>query len=110
MAPYGTQGFAPTLSEMQELTTGSLVSVGIVHASSGIPDREAFTSHNVNLTDRSGQTGAVRYWYTGPVWPETSRYQWNSNLNSNFAIQPVRTGIPAGLAGIPAGLAGIPVI
>ena len=62
----------------------------------------------VLITDRSGQTGAVRYRYTGPVWPETGRYRWNSNLNSNFAVQPVRTGIPVGLIGIPAGLTGIP--
>ena len=50
----------------------------------------------VLLTDRSGQTGAVRYRYIGPVWPETGRYRWNSYLNSNFIVQPVRTGIPAG--------------
>ena len=56
----------------------------------------------VLLTDRSGQTGAVRYRYTGPVWPETGRYRWNSN----FAVHPVRTGIPVGLAGIPVGLTG----
>jgi len=49
----------------------------------------------VNLTDRSGQTGTVRYRYTGLVWPETGRYRWNSN----FAVQPVRTGIPVGLTG-----------
>ena len=60
----------------------------------------------VLLTDRFGQTGAVRYWYTGPVWPETGRYWWNSNLNSNFAVQPVRTGISAGLTGLPVGLTG----
>src|SRR6185312_9070956 len=60
----------------------------------------------VNLTDRSGQTGAVRYRYTGPVWPETGRYRWKSNLNSNFAVQTVRTGIPVGLTGLPAGLTG----
>ena len=29
----------------------------------------------VLLTDRSGQTGAVRYRYTGPVWPETGQYR-----------------------------------
>ena len=60
----------------------------------------------VLLTDRSGQTGAVRYRYTTPVWSETGRYRWNSNLNSNFAVQPVRTGIPAGLTGLPVGLTG----
>ena len=49
----------------------------------------------VNLSDRSGQTGAVRYRYTGPVWPETGINRSNSNLNSKNSVQPVRTGIPA---------------
>ena len=49
------------------------------------------------LTDRSGQIGVVRYRYTGLVWPETGRYRWKSNLNSNFAVQTVRTGIPVGI-------------
>ena len=31
-----------------------------------------------------------------PVWPVTGRNRSNSNLNSNFPVQPVRTGIPAG--------------
>ena len=65
-----------------------------------------FLLARVLITDRSGQTGAVRYRYTGPLWPETGRYRWNSNLNSNFAVQPVRTGIPAGLTGLPVGLTG----
>ena len=30
-------------------------------------------------------------------------------LNLNFAVQPVRTGIPVGWTGLPAGLAGLPV-
>ena len=47
------------------------------------------------LLDRSG----VRFRYTSPIWPVTGRNRSNSNLNSNFAVQPVRTGIPAGLAG-----------
>ena len=47
----------------------------------------------VNLTDRSGQTGTVRYRYTSPVWPEIGRYRSKSNLNSKISI---RTGIPAG--------------
>ena len=64
------------------------------------------TDPKQGFTYRSGQTGVVRYRYIGPVWLETGRYRWNSNLNSNFAVQPVRTGIPAGLAGIPAGLIG----
>ena len=53
----------------------------------------------VSLTDRSGQTGRVRYRYTGPVWPETGRYRSKSNLNSKFVVQTVRTGIPVGLTG-----------
>ena len=60
----------------------------------------------VNLTDRSGQTGAVWYQYIGPVWPETGPNRLNSNLNSKAAVQPVRNGIPAGLAGLPVGLTG----
>ena len=60
----------------------------------------------VSLTDRSGQTSRVRYWYTGPVWPETGQYRSKSNLNSKFAVQTVPTGIPAGLTGLPVGLTG----
>ena len=45
------------------------------------------------------QTAGLRYRYTGPFWPVTGRNRWNSNLNSNFAVQPVRTGLPAGLTG-----------
>ena len=63
----------------------------------------------VNLTDQSGQTGAVWYWYTGQVWPETGSNRLNSNLNSKTAGQPVRNGLPVGLTGLPAGLAGLPV-
>ena len=54
----------------------------------------------VSFTDRTGQTAGVRYRYTGPVWPETGRYRSNSNLNSKNSVQPVRTGIPAGLIGL----------
>ena len=54
----------------------------------------------VSFTDRTGQTAGVRYRYTGPVWPETGRYRSNSNLNSKNSVQPVRTGIPAGLTGL----------
>ena len=61
----------------------------------------------VLLTDRSGQTGAVRYRYTGPVWPETGSNRLNSNLNSKAAVQPVRNGLPVGLTSLPAGLAGL---
>ena len=56
----------------------------------------------VSFTDRTDQTAGVRYRYTGPVWPETGRYRWDSN----FAVQPVHTGIPAGLTGLPVGLTG----
>ena len=60
----------------------------------------------VSFNDRTGQTGRVRYRYIGPVWSKTGRYWWSSNLNSNFVVQPVRTGIPAGLTGLPVGLTG----
>ena len=56
----------------------------------------------VLITDRFGQTGAVRYRYTGPVWPEIGP----NRLNSKAAVQPVRNGLPVGLAGLPAGLTG----
>ena len=49
-------------------------------------------SIRVYLPDRSGQTGGVRFRYTGPVWPVTGRNRSNLNLNSNFLVQPVRTG------------------
>jgi len=38
---------------------------------------------------------------TGPVWPVTGRYRWNSKLNSKTLGPSVRTGIPTGLAVIP---------
>ena len=63
----------------------------------------------VLIFDRSGQTAGLRYRYTGPVWPVTGRNRWNSNLNSNFAVQPVRTSIPVGWTSLPPGLAGLPV-
>ena len=63
------------------------------------------TEARVLITDRSGQTGAVRYRYTGSVWPETGP----NRLNSKAAVQPVRNGLPVGLTGLPAGLAGLPV-
>ena len=50
---------------------------------------------------RVSLTGRVRYRYTGPVWPETGRYRSKSNLNSKFAVQTVRTGIPVGLTSNP---------
>ena len=59
------------------------------------PDESAVT--RVSFKHRTGQTARVRYRYTGPVWSETGRYRSNSNLNSKNSVQPVRTGIPAGL-------------
>ena len=53
----------------------------------------------IHLLDRSDQTGGLRFQYTGPVWPVTGQNRSNSNLNSNFPVQPIRIGIPAGLAG-----------
>ena len=44
----------------------------------------------VLISDRSPVTAGLRYRYTGAVWPVTGRNRWNSNLNSNFAVQPVR--------------------
>ena len=60
----------------------------------------------VYVTDRSGQTGGVRYRYTGLVWPETGGNRSNSNLNSKAPVQPVPTGLPVGLTGLPVGLTG----
>ena len=51
----------------------------------------------VFLTDRLDRTGAHRFRFTGPV---TGRNRSNSNLNSKNSVQPVRTGIPAGLTGL----------
>ena len=68
--------------------------------------RSQVATARVHVTDRRPVTAALRYRYTGPVWPVTGRNRWNSNLNSNFPVQPVTIGIPAGLAGIPAGLDG----
>ena len=48
----------------------------------------------VSFTDRTGQTAGVRYRYTGPVWPVTGRYWWNSKLNSKTLGQLVRTDGP----------------
>jgi len=60
----------------------------------------------VLISDRSPVSAGLRYRYTGPVWPVTGRNRWNSNLNSNGAVQPVRTGIPADWTGLLAGLTG----
>ena len=59
----------------------------------------------VYVTDRSGQTGGVRYRYTGPVWPEISPNRSKSNLNLKSSVQ-TGTGLPAGLTGLPVGLIG----
>ena len=62
----------------------------------------------VSIPDRTGLTAGLRYRFTGPVRPVTGRNRSNVNLNSNFTVVAVPTGIPAGYTGIPAGLAGIP--
>ena len=72
----------------------------------GFRSRIDFRRSRVLISDRSPVTAGLRYRYTGPVWPVTGRNRWNSNLNSNGAVQPVRTGIPAGLTGLPVGLTG----
>ena len=59
-------------------------------------DRTLTATGEQGFTYRPVRPNRCRYRYTDPVWPETGRYRWNSNLNSNFAVQPVRTGIPAG--------------
>ena len=81
---------------------------GIANFRNGSPEFQNLSSliTRVYLPDWSGQTGGVRFRYTGPVWPVTGRNRSNSNLNLNFAVQPVRTGILVGLAGIPVGLTG----
>ena len=62
----------------------------------------------VHFSDRTGLTAGLRYRFTGPVRPVTSRNRTNANLNSNFAVVAVVTGKPAGYTGLPAGFAGIP--
>ena len=62
----------------------------------------------VQFPDRTGLTAGLRYRFNGPVRPVTGRNRSNVNLNSNFTVVAVPTGIPAGYTGIPAGLAGIP--
>ena len=65
-----------------------------------------FASHGVarvQFSDRTGLTAGLRYRFTGPVRPVTGRNRTNANLNSNFAVVAVVTGILAGFAGIPAG-------
>jgi len=55
--------------------------------------------YRVKFPDRSGLTAGVRFRLTGPVSPVTGRNRPNENLNSNFPVVTVLTGIPAGLAG-----------
>ena len=66
-------------------------------------------SHGLKVTDRSGQTGGLRYQYTEPIWPETGPNRSKSNLNLKFSVQTVRIGILVGLTGLPAVLTGLPV-
>ena len=65
-------------------------------------------SPRVQFSDRTGLTAGLRYRFTGPVRPVTGRNRTNANLNSNFAVVAVVTGIPAGYTGLPDGFAGIP--
>ena len=46
----------------------------------------------VNVTDRSGQIGGIRFRYTSPIWSKIGP----NRLNSKGAVQPVRIGLPAG--------------
>ena len=58
------------------------------------------------FTDRSGQTGGLRYRYTEPIWLETGPNRSKSNLNLKFSVQTVRIGVPVGLTGLPVSLTG----
>ena len=68
--------------------------------------RPSVETGRVYVTDRSGQTGGVRYRYTGLVWPETGPNWSKSDLNLKSSVQMVRNGIPVGLTGLPDGLTG----
>ena len=59
--------------------------------------------------DRLTQTAGHRFRFTGPVGPVTGGNRLNSNLNLKAPVQPVPTGLPAGLTGLPAGFTGLPV-
>ena len=85
-------GYPPILSVSRQKNGGSHLRV---------PSRVLFS-------DRSSLTAGIRFRLTGPVRPVTGRNRSNVNLNSNFTVVAVPTGIPAGYTGIPAGLAGIP--
>ena len=61
----------------------------------------------VHFSDRTGLTAGLRCRFTGSVRPVTGRNRTNANLNSNFAVVAVVTGIPAGFTGIPAGCASL---
>ena len=46
----------------------------------------------VHVTDRRPVTAALRYRYTGPVWPVTGENRLNSNPNSNKFKNSYATG------------------
>ena len=69
---------------------------GLTSTSIGAPP---YVLLRVLISDRCPVTAGLRYRYTDLVWPVTGRNRWNSNLNLNGAVQPVRIGIPAGLTG-----------
>ena len=61
----------------------------------------------VFFPDRLTQTAGHRFRFTGPVGPVTGGNRLNSNPNSKAPVQPVPTGLPAGLTGLPVGLTGL---
>ena len=69
---------------------------GLTSTSIGAPP---YVLLRVLISDRCPVTAGLRYRYTDLIWPVTGRNRWNSNLNLNGAVQPVRIGIPAGLTG-----------
>ena len=54
------------------------------------------TGVRVHFSDRTGLTVGLRYRFTGPVRPVTGRNRTNANLNSNFLVEAIVTGILAG--------------
>ena len=61
----------------------------------------------VLFPNRFPVTAGLRFRFTGPV--ETGWIQIQIQINSNFPVQPVPTGLPVGLTGLPAGFTGLPV-
>ena len=61
---------------------------GLTSTSIGAPP---YVLLRVLISDRCPVTAGLRYRYTDLVWPVTGRNRWNSNLNSNGTVQPVRT-------------------